>query len=145
MYGRERDLSPAGAGTTSGPPCRANFFTVGYLEDRLKAWPAVDPARQKWKGNRQAASGRGAEDGESADRSVEQRGKWIRRRWGAFVPIYEGPSAHLASRMIRRAIYNTLQNLDSSIPDVLPPELLGKVATIPLGREALIHTHFSSG
>src|SRR5260221_243002 len=35
----------------------------------------------------------------------------------------------------------TLQNLDSSIPDVLPPELRGKLH-YPARREALIHTHF---
>jgi ATP-dependent DNA helicase RecG len=43
--------------------------------------------------------------------------------------------------MIRRAIYNTLQNLDSNIPDVLPLELREKLH-YPARREALIHTHF---
>src|SRR5258708_7347948 len=38
-------------------------------------------------------------------------------------------------------IYNTLQNLDSSLPDVLPPELREKLH-YPARREALIHTHF---
>jgi ATP-dependent DNA helicase RecG len=43
--------------------------------------------------------------------------------------------------MIRRAIYNTLQNLDANIPDVLSAELREKLH-YPTRREALIQTHF---
>jgi ATP-dependent DNA helicase RecG len=59
---------------------------------------------------------------------------------GRIVPIYEAVGT-FGSRMIRRAIYNTLQNLDSNIPDVLPAELREKLH-YPTRREALIHTHF---
>jgi ATP-dependent DNA helicase RecG len=59
---------------------------------------------------------------------------------GRIVPIYEAVGT-FGSRMIRRAIYNTLQNLDSNIPDVLPLELREKLQ-YPTRREALIHTHF---
>jgi ATP-dependent DNA helicase RecG len=59
---------------------------------------------------------------------------------GRIVPIYEAIGT-FGSRMIRRSIYATLQNLDSNIPDVLPPELRERLK-LPARREALIQTHF---
>ena len=58
---------------------------------------------------------------------------------GRIVPIYEAIGT-FGSRMIRRSIYTTLQNLDSNV-DVLPPELRQRLH-YPTRREALIHTHF---
>jgi ATP-dependent DNA helicase RecG len=59
---------------------------------------------------------------------------------GRIVPIYEAVGT-FGSRQIRRAVYSTLQNLDSTIPDVLPADLLEKLH-YPSRREAVIQTHF---
>ena len=59
---------------------------------------------------------------------------------GRIVPIYEAVGT-FGTRQIRRAIYSTLQNLDASIPDVLPPALREKLK-YPSRRDALIQTHF---
>jgi ATP-dependent DNA helicase RecG len=59
---------------------------------------------------------------------------------GRIVPIYEAVGT-FGSRQIRRAVYSTLQNLDSTIPDVLPADLREKLH-YPSRREAVIQTHF---
>src|SRR6202049_3182749 len=115
-------------------PCK--FFHGGYLEGRLKPGQElilhgkveVDklrPARR-----------------EMVNPQIEvlSTGEVDSTEMGRIVPIYEAVGT-FGSRMIRRAIYNTLQNLDSNIPDVLPVALLEKLQD-PRRREALIHTHF---
>ena len=59
---------------------------------------------------------------------------------GRIVPIYES-IAGMSSRMLRRLIYSTLQSLDASITETLPPELLKRYA-LPSRREALLYVHF---
>ncbi len=59
---------------------------------------------------------------------------------GRIVPIYEALGA-IGSRLIRRAMYQALTNLDSQLADPLPQELLARLG-YPTRREALIHTHF---
>jgi ATP-dependent DNA helicase RecG len=59
---------------------------------------------------------------------------------GRIVPIYEAIGT-FGTRMIRRAVYATLQNLDSNIPDVLPAALRERLR-YPSRRDALIYTHF---
>ena len=59
---------------------------------------------------------------------------------GRIVPIYEAIGT-FGTRMIRRAVYATLQNLDQNIPDVLPTALRERLR-YPSRRDALIYTHF---
>jgi ATP-dependent DNA helicase RecG len=59
---------------------------------------------------------------------------------GRIVPIYEAIGT-FGTRMIRRAVYATLQNLDPNIPDILPPALRERLR-YPSRRDALICTHF---
>jgi ATP-dependent DNA helicase RecG len=134
MYGRDAIYHLLVQDDSGSLPCK--FFHGGYLEDRLKAGQQlilhgkveVDklrPARREMVNPQIEVL-----SGEEVD-STEM---------GRIVPIYEAVGT-FSSRMIRRAIYNTLQNLDSNIPDVLPLELREKLH-YPARREALIHTHF---
>ncbi len=59
---------------------------------------------------------------------------------GRIVPIYESIGG-LSSRMLRRILYSVLQNLDGSIPETLPLEILKRYA-LPSRREALLYVHF---
>lgn len=43
--------------------------------------------------------------------------------------------------MLRRILYSVLQNLDGSIPETLPLEILKRYA-LPSRREALLYVHF---
>ncbi|MGB9447950.1 MAG: ATP-dependent DNA helicase RecG, partial [Candidatus Acidiferrum sp.] len=61
---------------------------------------------------------------------------------GRIVPVYEAIGT-FGTRQIRRAIYATLQDLDQSIPDILPTELRRRLG-FPSRRDALIQTHFPS-
>ncbi len=61
---------------------------------------------------------------------------------GRIVPIYEAVGT-FGSRMIRRAIYLTLQDLETNVPDVLPVALRERFK-FPSRRDALIHAHFPS-
>src|SRR6202166_2075743 len=115
-------------------PCK--FFHGGYLEDRLK------PGQQlilhgKVEIDKVCPARREMVNPQIEVLSSEEVDSTEMRR---IVPIYEAVGT-FGSRMIRRAIYNTLQNLDSNIPDVLPVALLEKLQ-YPARREALIHTHF---
>jgi ATP-dependent DNA helicase RecG len=134
MYGRDAIYHLLVQDDSGSLPCK--FFHGGYLEDRLKAGQQlilhgkveVDklrPARREMVNPQIEVL-----SGEEVD-STEM---------GRIVPIYEAVGT-FSSRMIRRAIYNTLQNLDSNIPDVLPLELREKLH-YPARREALIHAHF---
>src|SRR6266478_2783296 len=134
MYGRDAIYHLLVQDDSGSLPCK--FFHGGYLEDRLKPGQQLilhgkveidklRPARREMVNPQIEVLS--SEDVDSTE-------------MGRIVPIYEAVGT-FGSRMIRRAIYNTLQNLDSSIPDVLPPELLEKLH-YPARREALIHTHF---
>jgi ATP-dependent DNA helicase RecG len=59
---------------------------------------------------------------------------------GRIVPIYEAIGT-FGSRSIRRAMYAAVQQIDSSLPEVLPPELRARLH-FPARRDAVIHTHF---
>jgi len=72
----------------------------------------------------------GAADGESAD-STEI---------GRIVPIYEALGG-VSSRMLRRIIYQVLENFDGAIPDALPAELRERYG-FPTRRDALLFAHF---
>jgi ATP-dependent DNA helicase RecG len=133
-YGRDAIYHLLVQDDSGSLPCK--FFHGGYLEDRLKAGQQLilhgkveidklRPARREMV-NPQIEM-LSSEEVDSTE-------------MGRIVPIYEAVGT-FGSRMIRRAIYNTLQNLDSNIPDVLPVELREKLH-YPARREALIQTHF---
>ena len=134
MYGRDAIYHLLVQDDSGSLPCK--FFHGGYLEDRLKPGQLLilhgkveidklRPARREMVNPQIEVL-----SSEEVD-STEM---------GRIVPIYEAVGT-FGSRMIRRAIYSTLQNLDSNIPDVLPSELREKLH-YPSRREALIHTHF---
>jgi ATP-dependent DNA helicase RecG len=121
---------------TGSLPCK--FFHGGYLEGRLKPGQEIilhgkveidklRPARREMVNPQIELLGAGGVD------STEM---------GRIVPIYEAVGT-FGTRMIRRAIYAALQNLDPHIPDVLPPSLREKLR-YPSRREALLYTHFPS-
>jgi ATP-dependent DNA helicase RecG len=115
-------------------PCK--FFHGGYLEGRLTAGQEIilhgkveidklRPARR-----------------EMVNPQIEVIGsqELDSTEVGRIVPIYEAVGT-FGSRQIRRAVYSTLQNLDSNIQDVLPNDLREKLR-YPSRRDAVIHTHF---
>ena len=59
---------------------------------------------------------------------------------GRIVPIYEAIGT-FGSRSIRRAMYAAVQLIDSSLPEVLPPDLRERLK-FPSRRDAVIQTHF---
>ncbi|HXL22010.1 MAG TPA: ATP-dependent DNA helicase RecG [Candidatus Dormibacteraeota bacterium] len=59
---------------------------------------------------------------------------------GRIVPIYEAIGT-FGSRSIRRAMYAAVQLIDSSLPEVLTPELRARLH-FPSRRDAVIYTHF---
>ncbi|MGA2300159.1 MAG: ATP-dependent DNA helicase RecG [Candidatus Acidiferrum sp.] len=134
MYGRDAIYHLLVQDDSGSLPCK--FFHGGYLEGRLKPGQQLilhgkveidklRPARREMINPQIEVL-----TGEEVD-SVEM---------GRIVPIYEAVGT-FGTRPIRRAIYATLQNLDSNIPDVLPPALLQQLH-YPSRRDALIHTHF---
>jgi len=134
MYGRDAIYHLLVQDDSGSLPCK--FFHGGYLEGRLKPgqqlilhgkveMDKLRPARREMVNPQIEVL-----TGEEVD-SVEM---------GRIVPIYEAVGT-FGTRQIRRAIYTTLQNLDPSIPDVLPPTLLQQLH-YPSRRDALIHTHF---
>src|SRR6201987_681007 len=134
MYGRDA-IYPLLVQDDSGSlPCK--FFHGGYLEDRLK------PGQQLILHGKVEIDKLRPARREMVNPQIEilSSEEVDSTEMGRIVPIYEAVGT-FGSRMIRRAIYNTLQNLDSNIPDVLPPELREKLH-YPARREALIHTHF---
>ena len=134
MYGRDAIYHLLVQDETGQLPCK--FFHGGYLEGRLKAGQQlilhgrvdIDKLRPARRGmvNPQIEM----VSGDEMD-STEV---------GRIVPIYEAVGT-FGSKQIRRAIYATLQNLDPSIPDVLPGELQERLQ-FPSRRDALIRTHF---
>jgi ATP-dependent DNA helicase RecG len=134
MYGRDAIYHLLVQDDSGSLPCK--FFHGGYLEDRLK------PGQQLILHGKVEIDKLRPARREMVNPQIEvlSSEEVDSTEMGRIVPIYEAVGT-FGSRMIRRAIYNTLQNLDSSIPDVLPPELLEKL-DYPARREALIHTHF---
>jgi ATP-dependent DNA helicase RecG len=117
----------------------ARFFHGGYLAGRLKEGQRlvlhgkvdVDPyrpARLEMVNPEMELIGSG--EGAPAD-STEV---------GRIVPIYEA-IGKISSRMLRRIIYNVLNNFDGNIPDPLPPAIR-EMYRFPLRRDALLYVHF---
>jgi ATP-dependent DNA helicase RecG len=136
MYGRDAIYHLLVQDDSGSLPCK--FFHGGYLEGRLKPGQELilhgkveidklRPARQ-----------------EMVNPQIEvlSTGEVDSTEMGRIVPIYEAVGT-FGTRLIRRAIYATLQNLDPNIPDVLPPTLRERLR-YPSRREALIQTHFPS-
>ena len=134
MYGRDAIYHLLVQDDSGSLPCK--FFHGGYLEGRLKPGQELilhgkveidklRPARREMVNPQIELLGAGDVD------STEM---------GRIVPIYEAIGT-FGSRMIRRAVYATLQNLDPHIPDVLPPALRERLG-YPSRRDALICTHF---
>jgi ATP-dependent DNA helicase RecG len=134
MYGRDAIYHLLVQDDSGSLPCK--FFHGGYLEDRLK------PGQQLILHGKVEIDKLRPARREMVNPQIEvlSSEEVDSTEMGRIVPIYEAVGT-FGSRMIRRAIYNTLQNLDSNIPDVLPPELRQKLH-YPTRREALIHTHF---
>src|SRR5258705_6251351 len=133
MYGRDAIYHLLVQDDSGSLPCK--FFHGGYLEDRLK------PGQQLILHGKVEIDKLRPARREMVNPQIEvlSSEEVDSTEMGRIVPIYEAVGT-FGSRMIRRAIYNTLQNLDSSIPDVLPTELREKLH-YPARREALIHTH----
>ena len=134
MYGRDAIYHLLVQDDSGSLPCK--FFHGGYLEGRLKPGQELilhgkveidklRPARREMVNPQIEVLGAGDVD------STEM---------GRIVPIYEAIGT-FGTRMIRRAVYATLQNLDPHIPDVLPPALRERLG-YPSRRNALICTHF---
>ncbi|HXJ13918.1 MAG TPA: ATP-dependent DNA helicase RecG [Candidatus Limnocylindrales bacterium] len=134
MYGRDAIYHLLVQDDSGSLPCK--FFHGGYLEDRLK------PGQQLILHGKVEIDKLRPARREMVNPQIEvlSSEEVDSTEMGRIVPIYEAVGT-FGSRMIRRAIYNTLQNLDSNIPDVLPSELREKLH-YPSRREALIHTHF---
>jgi ATP-dependent DNA helicase RecG len=134
MYGRDAIYHLLVQDDSGSLPCK--FFHGGYLEGRLRPGQELilhgkveidklRPARREMVNPQIEVLGAGDVD------STEM---------GRIVPIYEAIGT-LGTRLIRRAVYATLQNLDPHIPDVLPPALRERLG-YPSRRDALICTHF---
>ena len=135
MYGRDAIYHLLVQDESGSLPCK--FFHGGYLEGRLKPGQELilhgkveidrlRPARY-----------------EMVNPQIEVLGTGIdSTEMGRIVPIYEAIGT-FGTRMIRRTVYATLQNLDANIPDVLPVALREKLH-YPTRRDALIYTHFPS-
>ncbi|HET7108303.1 MAG TPA: ATP-dependent DNA helicase RecG [Candidatus Acidoferrum sp.] len=134
MYGRDAIYHLLVQDDSGSLPCK--FFHGGYLEDRLK------PGQQLILHGKVEIDKLRPARREMVNPQIEvlSSEEVDSTEMGRIVPIYEAVGT-FGSRMIRRAIYNTLQNLDSNIPDVLPAVLREKLH-YPSRREALIHTHF---
>jgi ATP-dependent DNA helicase RecG len=136
MYGRNAIYHLLVQDDSGSLPCK--FFHGGYLEGRLKPGQQLilhgkveldklRPARREMVNPHIEILSTTEVDSTEA---------------GRIVPIYESVGT-FGSRMIRRAIYATLQELEQNIPDVLPVGLREKLK-LPSRRHALIHTHFPS-
>src|SRR5580693_4615542 len=134
MYGRDAIYHLLVQDDTGSLPCK--FFHGGYLEGRLKPGQELilhgkveidklRPARREMVNPQIEVLGAGEIDSTAM---------------GRIVPVYEAIGT-FGTRMIRRAVYGTLHNLDPNIPDVLPPALRERLR-YPSRRDALIYTHF---
>ncbi|HEY1481220.1 MAG TPA: ATP-dependent DNA helicase RecG [Candidatus Acidoferrum sp.] len=134
MYGRNAIYHLLVQDDSGSLPCK--FFHGGYLEGRLTPGQEVilhgkveidklRPARREMVNPQvEVISAQGLDSTEV----------------GRIVPIYEAVGT-FGSRQIRRAIYTTLHDLDSTIPEILPAPLREKLH-YPSRRDAVIQTHF---
>ena len=117
----------------------ARFFHGGYLAGRLKEGQklvlhgkvdrdAYRPGRLEMVNPQIEVID--AEEGESTD-STEV---------GRIVPIYEAMGG-ISSRILRRIIYNALQNFTGDVPDLLSAEIRQRYR-FPARRESLLYVHF---
>ena len=134
MYGRDAIYHLLVQDDSGSLPCK--FFHGGYLEDRLK------PGQQLILHGKVEIDKLRPARREMVNPQIEvlSSEEVDSTEMGRIVPIYEAIGT-FGSRMIRRSIYTTLQNLEQNIPDVLPPEIRQRL-NYPSRREALIHTHF---
>ncbi len=134
MHGRDAIYHLLVQDDTGSLPCK--FFHGGFLEGRLKPGQQLilhgkveidklRPARREMINPTFEVL-----SGEEMD-STEM---------GRIVPIYEAVGS-FGTRQIRRSIFATLQNLEQSIPDILPLDLRKRLG-FPGRRDALIQTHF---
>src|SRR5271165_6447796 len=136
MYGRDAIYHLLVQDDSGSLACK--FFHGGYLEGRLK------PGQQLILHGKVEIDKLRPSRREMVNPHIEILGttEVDSTEAGRIVPIYESIGT-FGSRMIRRAIYSMLQDLERSIPDVLPVALREKLK-LPSRREALIHTHFPS-
>jgi ATP-dependent DNA helicase RecG len=136
MYGRDAIYHLLVQDDTGSLPCK--FFHGGYLEGRLKPGQQLilhgkveidknRPARREMVNPQIEILNSEADEVDSTE-------------MGRIVPIYEAIST-FGSRQIRRAVYATLQHLESHVPDILPPDLKTRLG-FPGRRQALMETHF---
>jgi ATP-dependent DNA helicase RecG len=134
MYGRDAIYHLLVQDDSGSLPCK--FFHGGYLEDRLK------PGQQLILHGKVEIDKLRPARREMVNPQIEvlSSEEVDSTEMGRIVPIYEAIGT-FGSRMIRRSIHTTLQNLDQNILDVLPPELRKRL-NYPTRREAVIRTHF---
>ena len=136
MYGRDAIYHLLVQDDSGSLPCK--FFHGGYLEGRLK--PGQDLILHgKVEVDKQRPARR-----EMVNPQIEvlSTAEVDSTEMGRIVPIYEAVGT-FGSRMIRRAIYGVLQNLDQQIVDLLPADLRQRLK-LPARRDAIIQTHFPS-
>src|SRR5271170_388888 len=136
MYGRDAIYHLLVQDDSGSLPCK--FFHGGYLEGRLK--PGQDLILHgKVEIDKQRPARR-----EMVNPQIEvlSTAEVDSTEMGRIVPIYEAVGT-FGSRMIRRAIYGVLQNLDQQIVDLLPADLRQRLK-LPARRDAIIQTHFPS-
>lgn len=134
MYGRDAIYHLLVQDDSGSLPCK--FFHGGYLEGRLK------PGQQLILHGKVEIDKLRPARREMINPQIEvlSSEEVDSTEMGRIVPIYEAIGT-FGSRMIRRAIYGTLQNLDPSIPDILPTSLRERLK-FPTRRDALIYAHF---
>jgi ATP-dependent DNA helicase RecG len=134
MYGRDAIYHLLVQDDTGSLPCK--FFHGGYLEGRLKPGQElilhgkVEIDKQRPARREMVNPTFEVLSGDEVDSTEMAR----------IVPVYQALGS-FGTRQIRRAIYATLQNLDQSIPDILPVELRKRLE-FPSRRDALIQAHF---
>src|SRR5664279_553081 len=136
MYGRDAIYHLLVQDDSGSLPCK--FFHGGYLEGRLK------PGQQLILHGKVEIDKLRPVRREMVNPHIEiiSSTEIDSTEAGRIVPIYESVGT-FGSRMIRRAIYATLQDLEQTIPDVLPSALRERLK-LPGRREAIIRTHFPS-
>ncbi|MGH9705299.1 MAG: ATP-dependent DNA helicase RecG, partial [Candidatus Acidiferrales bacterium] len=115
------------------------FFHGGYMEGKMKEGQRlvlhgkvdVDPYRPRHK---QMVNPQIELVGSSELTAVDST------EVGRIVPIYEAVGG-ISSRVLRRIIYNVLNQFDGNVPDPLPAEIRERYR-FPSRREALLYAHF---
>jgi ATP-dependent DNA helicase RecG len=134
MYGRDAIYHLLVQDDSGSLPCK--FFHGGYLEGRLKPGQELI-LHGKVEIDKQRPARR-----EMVNPQIEvlNSDEVDSTEMGRIVPIYEAIGT-FGSRLIRRAIYGVLQNLDQQIVDVLPADLRQRLK-LPGRRDAIIQSHF---